>query len=73
MFKLMKYFLWGIGLLPLKNMNNKRRKIEKPSLNNYMNSSFNEEVMVFRCQEGMVVHEEKEQDTKAIILFHELE
>jgi hypothetical protein len=54
-------------------MNNKRRKIEKPSLNNYMNSSFNEEVMVFRCQEGMVVHEEKEQDTKAIILFHKLE
>ncbi len=73
MFKLMKYFLWGIGLLPLKNMNNKRRQIEKPSLNNYMNSSFNEEVMIFRCQEGMVVHEEKEQDTKAMILFYELE
>jgi hypothetical protein len=69
----MKYFLWGIGLLPLKNMNNKRRQIEKPSLNNYMNSSFNEEVMIFRCQEGMVVHEEKEQDTKAMILFYELE
>jgi hypothetical protein len=69
----MKYFVWGIGLLPLKNMNNKRRQIKKPSLNNYMNSSFNEEVMIFRCQEGMVIHEEKEQDTKAMILFYELE
>ncbi len=73
MFKLMKYFLWGIGLLPLNNMNNKRMQIKKLSMNNYMNSSFNEEVMIFRCQEGMVVHEEKEQDTKVIILFHELE
>jgi hypothetical protein len=34
---------------------------------------FSEEVMILGHQEGMTTHEEKEQNTKAIILFHELE
>jgi hypothetical protein len=34
---------------------------------------FSEEVMILGHQEGKTIHEEKKQNTKAIILFHELE
>jgi len=34
---------------------------------------FSEEVMILGHQEGKTIHDEKKQNTKAIILFHELE
>jgi flagellar biosynthesis/type III secretory pathway protein FliH len=52
--------------------NEQRNNAHKETMIEWLHE-FSEEVMILGHQEGMTTYEEKERNTKAIVLFHELE